>query len=520
MAKLTRVTDYFVTVKLKLAGAISRLLENKLEDIISVKDFGAVGDGVHDDTAAIQAAINSLYPAGGILYLPRGAYSISSELTVSNMPIEIFGDGMYATRIEQITAGANGIHFISDRVNNAPVTDNLLINSLHIHDMSVNRGLNSGGIAVLAAWGIMTSNSAQAIFERFRVYAKSDAGRCWEGGIDLRNCNGLRVSTVQILGNVLETPLSAADPYTLRYGIRLSNDSSNQLGLISFFVDKLTVIASGIGLSVFGWHEGFEVVNCELVQVAIGIQVIGDAVHKNPDFFYTNSHIEARVKCVVLTNVFKPKFTACDLFHSSAIGYSGSVIELNGCDAFTCTGTTISMQRGSSSYIVSGITSSSSYHGSVSGCNFLGLDNGIDVNADSWVIGDNTFYQVTNPIRLYGNLHTLGVNKFTSCANGVTYVGTGHQITPITYMGSHTLNVTAAGSQQGFVFPIPAGIFRNKPDIVHITAIGGSSTLILSCVYNYASASTTPTGVKVEVTGSASIPAGQYVFGITAMARP
>lgn len=511
--------DSLVAVKQPFTGASSRTQHDKNLDIVSVKDFGAVGDGVSDDTSAIQSAINALTPAGGRLYLPKGAYKITAELSITNIPIEIFGDGMYATRIEQVTANANGIHFVSNTTNNAPSTDNLLINSLHIHDISVNRGLNSGGIAVLASWGIMTSNSPQAIFERFRVYAKTDAGRTWAGGVDLRNCNGLRINTMQVIGNVLETPSTAADPYTLRYGIRLSNDSADSLGLISFFVDKLTVLAAGIGVSVFGWHEGFEIVNSELVQVAIGIQVLGNAVHKNPDFFYLNSHIEARVKCVSMSNVFKAKFTACDLFHSSAVGYAGSVIELNGCDAFSCTSSAISMQRGTATYVVSGITSDTSYHGNVSGCTFLGLDNGIDVNGDSWNIGANVFYQVTNPIRLYGNFHTLGVNKYTSCANGVTYVGTGHQITPVTYIASYTLNVNTAGSQQGFTVPIPAGIFSGKPDIVHVTPIGGSTTLLFSCAYNYGSASTTATGVKIEVTGSASIPVGSYVFGITASSR-
>jgi hypothetical protein len=59
-------------------GAIRRTVENKLKDTVSVKDFGAVGDGIADDTAAIQAAINAAYS----VFLPSGTYRITSPLVI------------------------------------------------------------------------------------------------------------------------------------------------------------------------------------------------------------------------------------------------------------------------------------------------------------------------------------------------------------------------------------------------------------------------------------------------------
>ena len=57
-------------------GAVSRQAQDKMREAVSVKDFGAVGDGVADDTAAIQAAIDT----NSRVYLPAGTYAISSSL--------------------------------------------------------------------------------------------------------------------------------------------------------------------------------------------------------------------------------------------------------------------------------------------------------------------------------------------------------------------------------------------------------------------------------------------------------
>lgn len=47
------------------AVAVERTVRDKLREQVSVKDFGAVGDGVADDRAAIQGAIEKLHSLGG-----------------------------------------------------------------------------------------------------------------------------------------------------------------------------------------------------------------------------------------------------------------------------------------------------------------------------------------------------------------------------------------------------------------------------------------------------------------------
>jgi hypothetical protein len=63
-------------------GAINRPISEKLADSVSVKDFGAVGDGVTDDRAAIINAMASLSASGGQIYFPSGTYAISSRVLI------------------------------------------------------------------------------------------------------------------------------------------------------------------------------------------------------------------------------------------------------------------------------------------------------------------------------------------------------------------------------------------------------------------------------------------------------
>jgi hypothetical protein len=86
-------------------GATARTIDSKLKDTVSVKDFGAVGDGVADDTAAVQAAINALtIGGGGTVYLPKGIY-ICTTLNLKNRVV-LQGAGRGAT-VLKLKAGTD-----------------------------------------------------------------------------------------------------------------------------------------------------------------------------------------------------------------------------------------------------------------------------------------------------------------------------------------------------------------------------------------------------------------------------
>lgn len=78
------------------SNAINRNLQSKLQDFVSVKDFGAVGDGLTNDAPFIKSAIDALVVlGGGTLYFPPGKYKCTSRigtfLNASNLTISGYG---------------------------------------------------------------------------------------------------------------------------------------------------------------------------------------------------------------------------------------------------------------------------------------------------------------------------------------------------------------------------------------------------------------------------------------------
>lgn len=95
-------------------GGITRDYSNVTQDAsISVMNFGAIGDGVADDTAAIQRALNYAVLRGIEVFLPSGTYKISSTITLDNGTSynqfgprgSIRGQGAQNTRIKYTGAG-------------------------------------------------------------------------------------------------------------------------------------------------------------------------------------------------------------------------------------------------------------------------------------------------------------------------------------------------------------------------------------------------------------------------------
>lgn len=113
VASLTDVAKGAALLAYKAAftGSIGRTVAAKLSDTISIKDFGAVGNGTADDTAAIQAAITAANASGKVVYIPAGIYRTTATLSITK-GIRITGDGAspYNPQIGTV-GGGSWLHF-------------------------------------------------------------------------------------------------------------------------------------------------------------------------------------------------------------------------------------------------------------------------------------------------------------------------------------------------------------------------------------------------------------------------
>jgi len=136
-------------------GAVLTTVQAKLRESLSVKDFGAVGNGVTDDTAAIQSALNA--NLGNIsVYFPKGLYIITDTILIpQNRATKMHGDGFNPQETTNPVEGtvikwagaANGLMFSSNVAGGAN-TSGLVINDMRFDgDNIASRGMVIGADA-------------------------------------------------------------------------------------------------------------------------------------------------------------------------------------------------------------------------------------------------------------------------------------------------------------------------------------------------------------------------------------
>lgn len=244
-------------------GAVLTNVENKLAQYVSVKDFGAVGDGVANDTAAILAAIATGKP----IYFPRPsvAYTTSQMINMTT-PRALFADP--ETRIKLTAAGAAVIRF--DYTGGGAFFD---------HGGSLeNFVLDGGGFAVdgLSLKGVISAN-----FPNIRVTNVTGAGLhmhwaqlCYFENFTVSD-NVETFTTTPVNGVLADTASCSANTFTNICIEKVSGAGIKGISLVN-------------SLFLNGTSEGNGTTGIELGEtpaaalVAIGNTVVGMDLEVNP----------------------------------------------------------------------------------------------------------------------------------------------------------------------------------------------------------------------------------------------
>lgn len=171
-------------------GAAVRTALAKMKETVSVLDFGAVGDGVTDDTAAIQAALDAVGAAGGgRVHIPAGEYLIGQIEIPSN--VALVGDGGWSRLL--VKDALNDCAIInSDRVTG---NTNIVLRDFHLDGNYAGQASHAGSDAFGNAGSIDFRIVTGLLIEGVSV---EDA---WSTGIELTLCSQFSVANCRVVGS-------------------------------------------------------------------------------------------------------------------------------------------------------------------------------------------------------------------------------------------------------------------------------------------------------------------------------
>ena len=216
-------------------GSVNRTVLTKLQETVSVKDFGAVGDGSTDDTTAIQAAMDAMSD-GRALYFPKGRYVVSSTLNCTREHFRMFGESAPSQNgqnqqegsvLEFSQTATQGIIFDDDQAVSTNSTRRI--------------GIENMGFVGSTTSAILQFNDAPQInIENVFVDNQTTgAGR----GINFTRCFLVSTKNLFVFKSANERAVDSI-------GIRLTLDDPQLAGIYNF--QSTTVRGWGTGLKVEG----------------------------------------------------------------------------------------------------------------------------------------------------------------------------------------------------------------------------------------------------------------------------
>ncbi len=167
-------------------GSTTTNVELKLAQTVSVKDFGAIGDGVANDTAAVQAAVDTVSLTGGCVYFPAGTYLLTgvagADGIVTGVNVPYTGPGIQGGAKAILLKGDGAESILKANSANMFVV-RFSTNNSAMEDLCILGNDTSTGLALVASSSTSSVTSRAIMHNNF---SRLLIGGCGENGILLQ----------------------------------------------------------------------------------------------------------------------------------------------------------------------------------------------------------------------------------------------------------------------------------------------------------------------------------------------
>lgn len=263
-------------------------ISNRLAISVQDEEFGAVGDGIADDTAAIQAAIDYVDDlGGGRIYFPPGTYRTTATLTFGNDQ-EFIGSATQSSVISY-----TGASWAFQQVTPGTRIYNVRFTTLQVSVTAAAAGgldLTDVSLAHLDGVAVFGGDFELGIGIRFRattsghcVYNTAHASRCLSIG------TGFHIEGAASGGGSNEHHLLDCRTTNCRYGIQIIDGNHNVIQNCS--IETGHSVGVLVSATTSALSDGNTITGCRFEGVPINISVSGTAANVRFLCAHHNHHV-------------------------------------------------------------------------------------------------------------------------------------------------------------------------------------------------------------------------------------
>lgn len=300
-----------------VAGAVSRTLQDKWANLIDVKDFGAIGDGVTDDTASIQAATTYIAARGGCLYFPKGTYLLTGQITATyaaatQVSCRFYGESQATTTLKWTTAASG---FLINMVSQTQ--------SVHFADLSLTTTQQNQGTAIKVTQTDPLGLFAMSSFENITIrgYSNNLGVDWWARGVHMYDASGTSFVGVTIFGG--------GGTGTSGEGLKFEGSGTDAAHYSIYHnIDKSTFNSLGYGIIYATYAQGITASQCNFQNGYIGVWLPSGSVGHAQLNLNDNQFAVNNVSILMQSNIGTFTLRGNDIFTKNGadgISISGAV---------------------------------------------------------------------------------------------------------------------------------------------------------------------------------------------------